>query len=154
GDAIMPDRCVRILGLVLLALVVVAARGQQAEPKDVKKQAAYLKVTVPPDNRWAAETFHTELKIDDTPTKVTGTTRNFYSPPLEVGKKYSYTLTVVFTINNYTKITRKRDVVVQAGQTTEVDLTKKDDNIPDDIEIRFVPTPWGVVEKMLELGGV
>jgi uncharacterized protein (TIGR03000 family) len=149
----MFKRPLQISSVLLLALVLVPARGQQAE-KDTKKQPAYLKVTVPPDNRWAADTFHTELKIDDTSTKQAGTLRTFYSPPLEAGKKFSYTLTVVFTINNYTKITRKRDVVVEAGKTTEVDLTKKDDGYKDDIEIRFVPTPWAVVEKMLELADV
>src|SRR5271170_5970206 len=101
--------------LVLLGAALLVglrpADGQQPD-KDVKKQPAYLKVHVPPDNTWAADKFRTELKIDNAVTKQGGTTRQFVSPPLEVGKKYSYVITVVFTKNNYTKITRKKEVTV------------------------------------------
>jgi len=144
-----------MLGVLLGVLVLTGpARGQAVEDSGKKKEPAYLKVTVPPDNKWAADDFRTELKIDDTATQQTGTTRSFMSPPLAPGKRYVYTLTVVFTTNNYTKITRKRDITVEAGNTTEVDLTKKDDNFPDDIEVRYVPTPWEVLYKMLEMADV
>jgi uncharacterized protein (TIGR03000 family) len=135
-------------------LLVGPLLGQTAEKDATKKEPAYLKVTVPPDNKWAAEDFHTQLKIDDTPTTQKGTTRNFMSPPLAVNKRYVYNLTVVFTTNNYTKITRKREVVVEPGKTTEVDLTTEDKSSPDHIEVRYVPTPWEVVYKMLELAEV
>src|SRR5262249_20539799 len=76
-------------------------------------------------------------------------------PPLEPGKKYAYTLTCTFTINNYTRITRKREVPVEAGKTVEVDMTKREaGDIPDDIFVRYVPTPPDVVVKMLELADV
>lgn len=146
----MPRRFLGLTAMLLgVAVLTGVATGQATEKKPV-----YLKITVPPDNKWAADAFRTELKIDDTSTKQTGTTRNFVSPPLEPGKKYIYTVTVVFTINNYTKITRKREVTVEGGKTIDVDMTKKNDDIPDEIFVRYVPTPWDVTNKMLEMAEV
>jgi uncharacterized protein (TIGR03000 family) len=143
-----------LLSVPFALLLVSPLLGQQADKDTTKKEPAYLKIIVPPDNKWAADDFHTALKIDDTTTTQKGTTRNFMSPPLSVGKRYVYSLTVTFTTNNYTKITRKRDVTVEPGKTTEVDLTKKDESFPDKIEVRYVPTPWEVLYKMLEMAEV
>jgi SAM-dependent methyltransferase len=76
------------------------------------------------------------------------------SPPLEPGRKYSYTVTAVWEPNNYTKITRKREVIFKAGENIDLDLSKKDENHPDDIVIRYVPTPPDVVDQMLKLANV
>jgi uncharacterized protein (TIGR03000 family) len=96
----------------------------------------------------------TQLKVEGTPTKQSGTSRLFVSPPLEAGKTYVYTLTGTWEPNNYTTITRSREVTVRAGQEVEVDLRKPDDQWPDKIVIRYVPTPDEVVEAMLNLGQV
>jgi uncharacterized protein (TIGR03000 family) len=94
------------------------------------------------------------LEVDGAPTRQTGETRRFVSPPLEPGRSYTYTLTARWEPNNYTKITRTRRAPVRAGETTEVDLRAPDPRQPDDIVIRFVPTPDDVVEAMLKLAGV
>jgi uncharacterized protein (TIGR03000 family) len=86
--------------------------------------------------------------------KRTGKVRRFTTPPLEVGKRFYYMVTATWEPNNYTKITRTRKVIVEAGKTAELDLTKEDPKIPDKIVIRYVPTPEKVVEAMLELGNV
>jgi cyclopropane fatty-acyl-phospholipid synthase-like methyltransferase len=56
--------------------------------------------------------------------------------------------------NNYTKITRKRAVKVQTDKEIVVDLRKADPKRPDDIVVRWVPTPVPVIEAMCKLGRV
>jgi len=63
-------------------------------------------------------------------------------------------VSAVWEPNNYTTITRTRKVHVQPGQETTVDLTQADPDRPDDIVIRYVPTPPEVVHAMLKLAGV
>jgi uncharacterized protein (TIGR03000 family) len=94
------------------------------------------------------------LLVDDTTTRQTGEVRRFYSPPLQPGKNYYYTLVARWEPNNYTTITRTRRVPVEAGKEVKVDLTQPDPKEKDDIVIRWVPTPPEVVDRMLEMGKV
>ncbi len=141
----------RTLGLALSPMLLLAwmtsapaqDKGTKTEPT---QKPAYLKVLLSHANA--------TLKIDDTATTQRGTTRTFITPPLDVGKRYSYTLTAFWEPNNYTKITRARDVIIEAGKEAVLDLTKADEKKPDDILIRYVPTPNEVVEAMLKLADV
>jgi uncharacterized protein (TIGR03000 family) len=130
----------------LLALTLLpaphTARGQAA----ADKQAATLRVLLPQGNA--------TLTIEGKPTQQTGATRVFESPPLDPAKNYTYTLVAKWMPNNYTTITRTRVVPVNAGGTAEADLRKADEKQPDDIFIRYVPTPDEVVEAMLKLADV
>jgi len=129
-------------GLLLAAL----ASSSSAQDKD-KEAPATLIVTVPADDA--------DLYIEGVKTKQAGkVTRKFVSPKLESGKEYEYTVVAKWEPNNYTKITRTRKATVKAGQETTLDMTKKDDAQPDNIVIRYVPTPDQVVEAMLKLGKV
>src|SRR5262249_47425814 len=56
--------------------------------------------------------------------------------------------------NNYTTVTRTRKVNVEAGKEVTVDLREADPRQPDNIVIRYVPTPPDVVEAMLKLANV
>jgi uncharacterized protein (TIGR03000 family) len=94
------------------------------------------------------------LQVDGTPTRQSGEVRRFVSPPLQPGRRFSYTLAASWEPNNYTKITRTRKAPIAAGETTEVDLRAANPKQPDEIVIRFVPTPEPVVEAMLKLGDV
>jgi uncharacterized protein (TIGR03000 family) len=114
------------------------------EKTDPKK--ATLRVLLPQANA--------KLKIQDKDTQKEGTTRVFESPPLEPGKDYTYVLSATWEPNNYTKITRTREVIVQAGKDIEIDMRQADDKNPDKILVRYVPTPMEVVEAMLKLGKV
>jgi uncharacterized protein (TIGR03000 family) len=136
----LPLRCLFVLALIALTTPAPAqqAPAQQAQP-------ATLTVRLPADAR---------LTVEGQVTKQTGAERRFVSPPLEPGQKFSYTLSAFWEPNNYTKITRTRKVSVQAGKEVEVDLTKADPKQPDDIVIRYVPTPPDIVEAMLKLGKV
>jgi uncharacterized protein (TIGR03000 family) len=137
-----PAFLVLALGAACLALVP-AGRGQQAKSKEIT-----LTVTVPQEDA--------ALTIEGALTKKTGTTRQFTSPPVDIGSTYSYTFKVVWEPNNYTKITRTH--VVKFDPKTEthlkVDLSKADPRWKDDIVVRFVPTPNEVVDAMCKLGKV
>src|SRR5262249_8819556 len=65
-----------------------------------------------------------------------------------------YEVTAVWSTNNYTQFFRTRKVAAQPGKKVEVDLRKADPKNPDKIEIRYVPTPEDVVERMCKLGKV
>jgi uncharacterized protein (TIGR03000 family) len=132
-------------GLLVLALFAFATPAPAQQAPAQQAQPATLTVRLPADAR---------LTVEGQVTKQTGAERRFISPPLEPGQKFSYTLAAFWEPNNYTKIARTRKVSVQAGKETEVDLTKADPNQPDDIVIRYVPTPPDVVEAMLKLGKV
>jgi uncharacterized protein (TIGR03000 family) len=94
------------------------------------------------------------LLIDGKKTKQTGIQRHYYSPPLEAGWTYTYTLTATWEPNNYTEVIRRRIVHVKAGQDVVVDLRKPDAGNPDKFQIRYVPTPDDVVEAMCKLAKV
>ncbi|MBO0699264.1 MAG: tRNA (adenine(22)-N(1))-methyltransferase TrmK [Zavarzinella sp.] len=111
-----------------------------------------------------------KLLIPETPTKVTlkvegkeletndkaakEGVRVLVTPELEPGKTYAYKVEAVIEPNNYTKIERTREVTFKAGETVEVDLRKKDDKLPDNVVIRWVPTPKVVVDDMCKLAKV
>jgi len=134
-----------LLGAALIATVARQVPAQDKAP-DGGKKPAYLTVLLPwPD---------AILKIDDTPTKQTGKKRTFVTPALEPGKKYSYTLNCFWEPNNYTKITRIRDITIEAGKEATADLTGEADAKLDKVEIRYVPTPEEIVDEMLKLADV
>jgi len=113
---------------------------------DPKKDVCRLKLLVPADD--------VEVLIQGAQTTSKGKERLYESPPLEYGKRYAYKIEMVWEPNNYTKITRTRTVTVMAGKTVELDLRQHDDQQPDKVLIRFVPTPEEVVDAMMKLGGV
>jgi uncharacterized protein (TIGR03000 family) len=117
--------------------------GREAKAKG---KPAVLVVLVPEEDA--------VLTVSGAKTMQKGKKRRFASPALVPGKQYTYKLKVTWEPNNYTAITRIKDVVVEAGKTTTVDLNKPNPKRPDDIVVRFVPTPGDVVEAMCKLGGV
>ena len=94
-----------------------------------------------------------KLTVEGEETKTTGAKRTFTTPPLEPGKTYSYKIEALIEPNNYTKITRPREVTFKAGEAVTVDLTKEDKKL-DKIVVRWVPTPDDIVDAMCKLGKV
>ncbi len=133
-----------VLGLALVAIVIPVPRP--AAPVAATPQPAYLRVLLPSERD--------KLTIDDQPTKQTGASRLFVSPPVPADKSFSYTLTATWAKNGYTDVVRTRQVVLRAGQEVELDLRQADAAHPDKLVILFVPTPDEVVEAMCKLGGV
>src|SRR5882724_6195515 len=65
-------------------------------------------------------------------------------------KKDTITVSAFWEPNNYTKITRKWKV--KAQDEVALDMTKQDAKQPDDVVVRYVPTPDDVVDAMCKLG--
>jgi uncharacterized protein (TIGR03000 family) len=147
-------RTARLFGLVLALCFLSGgyagmgtAQDKKEEKKDDKKKVkSKLKVTVPQEDA--------ELTIEKTLTKLTGTTRDFDTPELEAGKEYAYSFTVVWRPNNYTVLTRTKNIDFKGGEDLNVDLSKPDPKTPDKAVIRWVPTPDDIVDEMMKLGGV
>jgi uncharacterized protein (TIGR03000 family) len=135
------------IGIVFgLAFLGIAAEAR-AQDKKAEAKPVTVKVLMPAANA--------TLTIQGQRTAQTGVERTFESPPLESGKRYVYTLVAKWEPNNYTKITRTIDKSFVAGDgEVVVDLRKADPKHPDDVLVRYVPTPDDIVEAMLKLGKV
>jgi len=143
----MPHRnAVKTLAVLLLVLSPCAGQTAPAQEKNAPPQPVRLRVLVPQANA--------QLMLFDVATRQQGLQRSFESSPLPPGKKYFYELTVIWEPNNYTRIKRTRRVDVRPGETFTVDLRLEDKIRPDDIKIRYVPTPSEVVDEMLKLAQV
>jgi len=99
----------------------------------------------------------TILKIDGKVIDGEGGTR-VYKTSLEKGKAYTFKLEILVEPNNYTKITRKKEITFKGGANVRVDMTTKqvakEISIPDDIVVRFVPTPDDIVDQMSKLAKI
>jgi uncharacterized protein (TIGR03000 family) len=139
---------IRLLIAAALAVAVVVPGAAQ----DKKAAPATIKLLVP------EKPTRTEVTIEgkklDEPTDVKDGIRVFTTPELEPGKTYAYTIKCVVVPNNYTRITRTREVTFKAGEVVEVDVRKEDPKIKDEIVVRWVPTPDDIVDKMCEMAKV
>ena len=115
-----------------------------------EKKAATIKIMVP-----ESSFKDTVLKIDGKEVKVPDASKPvvFTTPALEAGKEYTFQIEALVEPNNYTKITRPREVKVKAGDEVTVDLTKEDKKL-DKIVVRWVPTPDDIADKMCEMAKV
>lgn len=114
-----------------------------------EKKPANIKIILP-DNLYK----QAEVKVEGVSTKQTGAERKFQTPPLEPNKEWKYKIEAVIEPNNYTKIFRVREITFKAGDDITVDLRKKDEKIPDDVHIRYVPTPEDIAEEMGKLAKI
>lgn len=131
------------VGLVALARPSVGQEPEKKQPAagTVKSR---VKITLPQDDA--------ELLIEDKPTKATGKSREFETPPIDAGKSYEYKFTAKWRPNNYTVIVRNKTVTFQAGDEVAVDMTQDDPN--DRAEVRYVPTPDDIVAQMVQLAKI
>jgi uncharacterized protein (TIGR03000 family) len=132
----------RRLCVVFGIIVLVGALGAQ------EKKSATLKIAVP--ERGYRETV---VKVDGKVVKGKGATRMFTTPEIEPGKELKLKVEALVEPNNYTKITRTREVTVKAGAEVKIDLTTEDKKT-DKIVVRWVPTPDDIVDEMAKLAKV
>jgi uncharacterized protein (TIGR03000 family) len=137
---------------LLIAAALAVAAAAPAAAQDKKAAPATIKLLIP--DRPTRTEVTIEGKKQDEPENVKDGMRVFTTPDLEPGKTYAYTIECVIVPNNYTRITRKREVTFKAGDTFEVDVRKEDPKNADDIKVRWVPTPDDVVDKMCEMAKV
>src|SRR5579875_540363 len=132
--------------VVVLLAALIAAPLLRSQAPDQQERRATVIVRVHPD---------ATLTVDGKETQQTGERRRFVSPPLQPGKKYTYTFVAEWMPrNNYEtyKVTRK--VTVEAGKTVEIDMSEADLQKGDILFIRFVPTPPEVIDAMMKLAQV
>ncbi len=136
--------------LIAAALAVIVAAPGPAQEK--KAAPATIKLLIPEKPTRTEVTI--EGKKQDEPADVKDGVRVFTTPDLEPGKTYAYTIECVVVPNNYTRITRTREVTFKAGDVVEVDVRKEDPKNKDKVFVRWVPTPEDIVDKMCELAKV
>jgi uncharacterized protein (TIGR03000 family) len=136
--------------LIAAALAVIVAAPGSAQDK--KAAPATIKLLIPEKPTRTEVTI--EGKKQDEPADVKDGIRVFTTPDLEPGKTYAYTIECVVVPNNYTRITRTREVTFKAGDVVEVDVRKEDPKNKDKIVVRWVPTPDDIVDKMCEMAKV
>lgn len=136
----------RFSKLVCLLLLFCVLPPLSAHAEQPVKQPIKLRVLLPAEDA--------KLYFFDKLMQTKGTERQFTTPPIVPGENYYYDIKAVWEPNNYTTITRTRRIDVKAGGSYTIDLTKEAPKQPDDIRIRWVPTPKPVVVKMLKLAEV
>jgi uncharacterized protein (TIGR03000 family) len=136
----------------LFAVALVLAFGLVSSAQE-KKAPATIKILIPtsPD-KTTLKVEGKELEANDRAAKEG--VRVLVTPELEPGKTYAYKVEAKIVPNNYTEIFRTREITFKAGEEVTLDLRKKDEKIPDDVHIRWVPTPRIVVKDMCELAKV
>lgn len=72
---------------------------------------------------WLRVPADAEVWVDGAPTRQTGESRYFFSPPLTPGEKYTYNIRVV-TQKDGKPVEQKRRVPVHAGATVHLDFTR------------------------------
>ena len=97
---------------------------------------------------------HAETVVKVNGKKVTGKgAERTYSLNLDKDKEAKVTVEALIEPNNYTKITRTKQITLKGGESAKVDLTTKDPKT-DKIVVRWVPTPDDIVDKMSELAKI
>ncbi|MCE9534125.1 MAG: TIGR03000 domain-containing protein [Planctomycetes bacterium] len=132
--------------LLSISLAIVFGLAGLANAQE--KKASTIKILLP--ERTYKEPVVT---VEGVQTKSTGSTRSFTTPALEVGKTFTYKIEALIDPNNYTKITRSREVTFKAGEEISVDL-RVEDKKNDKIVVRWVPTPDDIVDKMAEMAKI
>jgi uncharacterized protein (TIGR03000 family) len=135
-----------IASLVAVVLVVPAMSQEK------KAAPATIKLLIPDKPNKTEVTI--EGKQLDEPTGLKDGVRVFTTPDLEPGKTYAYKIVCVVVPNNYTRITRTREITFKAGDTVEVDVRKEDPKNEDVIKVRWVPTPDDIVDEMCKMANV
>jgi uncharacterized protein (TIGR03000 family) len=128
------------IGLALAALVGFAAAQE--------KKAATITIKAPGTGYQ-----DTVVKVNGDTIKGSNGTWAFTTAPIEAGKEITVKVEALIEPNNYTKITRPREVKVKAGDSVTLDLTKEDKKY-DKIVVRWVPTPDDIVDEMAKLAKV
>ena len=97
-------------------LIVFLALPAGLPAQEPGKSPIRLYVMVPPEAK---------LTVNGVPVSQTGPERRLLTPPLTVGEKGRYTLTVTYTKHGK-PVTVERDVIVTGGQDGRVDLTREE----------------------------
>lgn len=119
-----------------------------------EKVITTITITVP--ERGQEETI---VKINGKRLDGEGGTR-VYKVALEKDKEYKFDIEAFIVPNNYTEITRKKQLILKGAKNTNIKVnmtgvqTFVESNSPDDIKVRYVPTPDDIVDEMSKLAKI
>ena len=137
------------IALCLLVLAGVATRGVAQE-----KIVTTITILVPEKGQE-----ETVVKVNGKQLDGDGTTRVFKTS-LDKGKVFKFKIEALIEPNNYTKITRKKEITLKGGENdnVKIDMTHEQPfdelNVADDIKVRYVPTPDDIVDEMSKLAKI
>jgi uncharacterized protein (TIGR03000 family) len=129
--------------VVLLGLAVVLA-GRPATGQQIPARSITVKVILPQADA--------TVTVNGIAIPGKGETRTL-TVAMPAGKK-TLLVSAQWEPNNYTKITRKRTLVPDQEDKITLDLRKADPKAPDDIVVRYVPTPQDVTEAMCKIAKI
>jgi uncharacterized protein (TIGR03000 family) len=101
----------------------------------------------------------TIVKVNGKQIDGEGGTR-LYKTAIEKGKVAKLSIEVLIEPNNYTKITRVKEITIKGGENDNVKLTFMQDQAfdeltkADEITVRYVPTPDDIVDQMSKLAKI
>lgn len=130
-----------------IALCLVLLLGLSAW--NIAQETASTEITITVPEKGHAETV---VKVNGKEVKGEGDTR-VYKAKLEKGKATKFKIEALIEPNNYTKITRIKEITVKGGDNAKVDMTVKNPKT-DKIVVRWVPTPDDIVDEMCKLAKV
>ena len=130
-----------------IAVCLLAVLGMSAW--NVAQDQANTTITITVPERGHAETI---VKVNGKEVKGEGDTRVFKAS-LEKDKEFKFKVEALIEPNNYTKITRYKEITIKGGDSAKVDLTVKNPKT-DKIVVRWVATPDDIVDEMCKLAKV
>ncbi|MBI3822013.1 MAG: class I SAM-dependent methyltransferase [Planctomycetes bacterium] len=86
--------------------------------------------------------------------------KRIYRAALDKGKIFKFKIEALIEPNNYTKITRRKEIAIKGGENDNVKIDMTADQSfeevskADDIVVRFVPTPDDIVDEMSKLAKI
>jgi uncharacterized protein (TIGR03000 family) len=117
--------------------------------RNIAQEKATTEITILVPEKGHEET---EVKVNGKKIDGEGDTRT-YKASLEKGKEFKFKVEALIQPNNYTKITRVKEITLKGGDKTNVDLTVKNAKT-DKIVVRWVPTPDDIVDEMSKLAKI
>jgi uncharacterized protein (TIGR03000 family) len=130
---------------ITLGLLVVAG----ASTRNIAQEKATTEITILVPEKGHEET---EVKVNGKKIDGEGDSRT-YKASLEKGKEFKFKVEALIQPNNYTKITRVKEITLKGGDKTTVDLTVKNPKT-DKIVVRWVATPDDIVDEMSKLAKI
>ena len=117
----------------LAAALLAAVLPTTLPAQDAGKSGVLIYITVPADGK---------LAVNGNPVRQTGPERRLITPPIALGEKGAYTLTLTYTKDGK-PVTVEREIVVEGGKVTRVDLTAAvpSADVPKKDEPKTVPVP-------------
>jgi uncharacterized protein (TIGR03000 family) len=117
--------------------------------RNIAQEKATTEITILVPEKGHEET---EVKVNGKKIDGEGDTRT-YKASLEKGKEFKFKVEALIQPNNYTKITRVKEITLKGGDKTTLDLTVKNPKT-DKIVVRWVPTPDDIVDEMSKLAKI